>query len=109
MTTISHSTSALPPYFAAVGSGPVAPPGASDGWGPGEAALAGAAAGAGDVEGPAFAGAAGAPFAGAAGAGEAAAPAASSVMISEPSDTLSPILTLMSLTVPAAGEGTSIV
>ena len=58
---------------------------------------------------PAAAGAAaGAGAAACAGAAAGAAPATSKIMISDPVDTLSPVLILISLTVPANGAGTSI-
>src|SRR6185503_978985 len=78
--------------------------GADDG-----AAAAGCAAAAGGGDG-AWAGCAAAGcVAGAAGAGAAADSAASSINTSVPSETLSPTLTLISLTTPDFGAGTSIV
>src|SRR5690606_24703684 len=73
-------------------------------------AVAGAA-GAGVATGAAGAAGAGAGLAAAAGASTAdvAAPAASISSSTLPSPTVSPILTLLSLTTPAAGEGTSMV
>src|SRR5437879_5014649 len=93
MTSIWHSISALPEYAAAPATGAAAV-GAGAGLGP-PLPLAGEGWGEG----------------GAADFGVAAAPCAapSSVRITLPSLTLSPNLTLSSLTVPAAGEGTSIV
>src|SRR5438034_2072438 len=93
MTSIWHSISALPEYVAAPATGDAAVgagaglgpplPLAGEGWGEG-----------GDADFVAAAAAVAAP---------------SSVRIKLPSLTLSPTLTLSSLTVPAAGEGTSIV
>src|SRR6266576_674662 len=93
MTSIWHSISALPEYIAAPATG-AATVGAGAGLGP-PLPLAGEGWGEG----------------GAADFVAAAAPVAapSSVRITLPSLTLSPTLTLSSLTVPAAGEGTSIV
>src|SRR2546429_8604505 len=92
MTSIWHSISALPEYAAAPATGAAAV-GAGAGLGP-PLPLAGEGWGEG----------------GAADFGVAAAPCAapSSVRITLPSLTLSPTLTLSSLTVPAAGERTSI-
>ncbi len=72
-------------------------------------AAAGAAAGATGAGLGAAATGAGAGACAGAGAGAAAPPAPSSTTISVPSDTASPTFTRMSLTVPAAGDGTSIV
>src|SRR5438876_5126817 len=95
-TSISHSMSGLPEYVAPLGAG--ARGRASTG-----VARADCEASAGRLVSPAVGG-------GEAGfAGAAAAPAASNVRITLPSLTLSPTLTLRSFTVPAAGEGTSIV
>src|SRR5207249_5389977 len=98
MTSIWHSISALPEYVAAPATG-IAAVGAGAGLGAAGAAAAPARAPAGAGEG------------GDADFVAAAAPVAapSSVRITLPWLTLSPTLTLSSLTVPAAGEGTSIV
>src|SRR5215475_9260245 len=91
-TIISHSMSALPEYFAAPGAGP-APFGEVDAEGARPAFAPDWSTGAGGVFWPA----------------DAPAAAASRVRITLPSLTLSPIFTRSSFTVPAAGEGTSIV
>src|ERR1700694_1223828 len=96
MTSIAHSMSAVPEYVAAPGTGAAVggagaafgapalpPPPAGEGWGGGIVCAGFEVA--------------------------AAVPPESSVRITFPSLTLSPSLTLTSLTVPAAGEGTSIV